>query len=505
MGFQDCKVFIHSVDAQSSANGGITILVIGEMSNHNGPWRKFVQSFFLAEQPNGYFVLNDMFRFLKEETVEGDDASESEGAAAAPEVAPAAAAVPEPVPAPTQPPFESQHAHPPARTTSPPYDHVPAASEEALTPVVALQEPPSPVAEPETQPVLPPINGIHNEEPEQAPRTPIEDSTPSLPASQPVVATSSPSTASVTLLASAATPTAGLPQLQPQMASLSAAAPASTPTAPKTWANLAAANSKKWGAAVAQESRGTTEVPATASTPPGSGTQTPATPHAHRGSGHGHLHQNSHSHQHGRGEHAAILAAQGVTTAQCFVKVRKYHDLAFSFPHSFFSNKSSDRALRSLSRRKHSPPSSPPVSGRSKRSRSCVPRPALSLSSHSSTPPRRPSSLRYRRHRAEKVESGLTLVVTLGRLGFRSKPGRSVATGQLVDRVVVGLLMGNHAGVGIGHEAGGGGGVDLLATSKVGCSGDSLEVKVEANGEYTSLLFFTWVRIKSFLLFLVLA
>ena len=80
-----------------------------------------------------------------------------------------------------------------------------------------------------------------------------------------------------------------------------------------------------------------------------------------------------------------------------------------------------------------------------------------------------------------------------------------MATGQLVDRVVVGLLMGNHAGVGIGHEAGGGGGVDLLATSKVGCSGDSLEVKVEANGEYTSLLFFTWVRIKSFLLFLVLA
>ena len=33
--FQDCKVFIHSVDAQSSANGGIIIQVIGEMSNHS--------------------------------------------------------------------------------------------------------------------------------------------------------------------------------------------------------------------------------------------------------------------------------------------------------------------------------------------------------------------------------------------------------------------------------------------------------------------------------------
>src|SRR6266576_2443199 len=73
IGFQDCKVFIHSVDAQSSANGGIIIQVIGEMSNHAEPWRKFVQTFFLAEQPNGYFVLNDIFRFLKEETVEADE------------------------------------------------------------------------------------------------------------------------------------------------------------------------------------------------------------------------------------------------------------------------------------------------------------------------------------------------------------------------------------------------------------------------------------------------
>src|SRR5882762_5281310 len=76
IGFEDCKVFIHSVDAQSSANGGIIIQVIGEMSNHGDPWRKFVQTFFLAEQPNGYFVLNDIFRFLKEETLEGDGTEE---------------------------------------------------------------------------------------------------------------------------------------------------------------------------------------------------------------------------------------------------------------------------------------------------------------------------------------------------------------------------------------------------------------------------------------------
>ena len=60
--YTNCKVFIHSVDAQTSSHGGIIIQVIGEMSNRGDPWKKFVQTFFLAEQPNGYFVLNDIFR-----------------------------------------------------------------------------------------------------------------------------------------------------------------------------------------------------------------------------------------------------------------------------------------------------------------------------------------------------------------------------------------------------------------------------------------------------------
>jgi len=57
--------------------------VIGEMSNQGEPWKKFVQTFFLAEQPNGYFVLNDIFRFLKED-VESDE-GEPEQANAEPE------------------------------------------------------------------------------------------------------------------------------------------------------------------------------------------------------------------------------------------------------------------------------------------------------------------------------------------------------------------------------------------------------------------------------------
>ena len=43
------------------------VQVIGEMSNKAEPHRKFVQTFVLAEQPNGYFVLNDIFRYIIED------------------------------------------------------------------------------------------------------------------------------------------------------------------------------------------------------------------------------------------------------------------------------------------------------------------------------------------------------------------------------------------------------------------------------------------------------
>ncbi|KAF9908271.1 hypothetical protein BX616_000200 [Lobosporangium transversale] len=67
LGFEDCKVLVTNVDSQSSLNGGIMIQVLGEMSNKGGPSQKFVQTFFLAEQPKGYYVLNDIFRYLKED------------------------------------------------------------------------------------------------------------------------------------------------------------------------------------------------------------------------------------------------------------------------------------------------------------------------------------------------------------------------------------------------------------------------------------------------------
>lgn len=57
------------MDSQESFKN-IVVQVIGEMSNKAAPHRKFVQTFVLAEQPNGYFVLNDIFRYIDEEEEE---------------------------------------------------------------------------------------------------------------------------------------------------------------------------------------------------------------------------------------------------------------------------------------------------------------------------------------------------------------------------------------------------------------------------------------------------
>ncbi|KAI8096261.1 uncharacterized protein BX664DRAFT_323490 [Halteromyces radiatus] len=67
LNFEDCKVLVTQVDSQASANNGIIIQVLGEMCVMDGPSQKFSQTFFLAPQPNGYYVLNDIFRFLKDE------------------------------------------------------------------------------------------------------------------------------------------------------------------------------------------------------------------------------------------------------------------------------------------------------------------------------------------------------------------------------------------------------------------------------------------------------
>ncbi|KAI1772490.1 hypothetical protein F4818DRAFT_173684 [Hypoxylon cercidicola] len=63
---QDCKVRVSNVDSQASFDN-IVIQVIGETSNKAGDPKKFVQTFVLAQQPSGYFVLNDILRYIDEE------------------------------------------------------------------------------------------------------------------------------------------------------------------------------------------------------------------------------------------------------------------------------------------------------------------------------------------------------------------------------------------------------------------------------------------------------
>lgn len=94
--FQDCKVRVSNVDSQASFDN-IVIQVIGETSNKSAELKKFVQTFVLAQQPTGYFVLNDIFRYINEEGEEEVEVPVEEVAPATEEVeAPKAEAVVEP-------------------------------------------------------------------------------------------------------------------------------------------------------------------------------------------------------------------------------------------------------------------------------------------------------------------------------------------------------------------------------------------------------------------------
>jgi hypothetical protein len=78
--FKDTKVRVTNVDTQGSESN-IVIQVIGEISNQGNPHKRFAQTFVLAEQTNGYFVLNDIFRYLAEEPEEEEELNEPAAAA----------------------------------------------------------------------------------------------------------------------------------------------------------------------------------------------------------------------------------------------------------------------------------------------------------------------------------------------------------------------------------------------------------------------------------------
>lgn len=65
--YNELKAEIKTVDSQDSLGGGVLVLVTGSLSTKSNGKRDFVQSFFLAPQEKGYFVLNDIFRYLDDE------------------------------------------------------------------------------------------------------------------------------------------------------------------------------------------------------------------------------------------------------------------------------------------------------------------------------------------------------------------------------------------------------------------------------------------------------
>ncbi|XAR51235.1 hypothetical protein NMG60_11005801 [Bertholletia excelsa] len=60
------KAEIKTADAQESYKEGVIVLVTGCLTGKDNVRRKFTQTFFLAPQENGFFVLNDVFRYVEE-------------------------------------------------------------------------------------------------------------------------------------------------------------------------------------------------------------------------------------------------------------------------------------------------------------------------------------------------------------------------------------------------------------------------------------------------------
>ncbi|BEJ06815.1 hypothetical protein CcaverHIS641_0400840 [Cutaneotrichosporon cavernicola] len=297
IGYDQCKVYINSIDSQSSANGGVIIQVLGEMSNANKPWRKFAQTFFLAEQPNGYFVLNDIFRYLKEEADEDeepevDDApvvSSAPGtqadAAHAQQVPAAAVAIEQ----------ESEEESVKQETAAPEVPEEKAPEPEVVAPVVKEEEKPEEKA-PEPAPVA-------VEEPAPAvPEPVVEEAKPEPAAPAPAAAPASEK--AVTPANGSAAPSgSATPAAQPAPVAAPAAPP--KPAPPKSWASLAASGGKAWATVTAPAATPKKVEPAPAPVAPAPApvvAAAPAPAAAQKGS-------------------AQFEQAMAVKTAHCFVKL----------------------------------------------------------------------------------------------------------------------------------------------------------------------------------------
>lgn len=214
---------VSSVDSMPSANNGVIVQVLGEMSNQGTEARKFAQTFFLAEQPNGYYVLNDIFRFLREDIDYENEAAETEAPTAEEKA-------PEPVAVQEQPAAKEHEQANAAAAVEPAAPENTTTASESENKDTAATHKPNEVEEKTAEPVA---NGVAAEtttkdHQQQRPKKNKDDK-----------------------------------QKQKQHDKAAAAAKSN---APKTWANLAANDSEKWGTQVAEAKGPVASVPV--STPP---------------------------------------------------------------------------------------------------------------------------------------------------------------------------------------------------------------------------------------------
>lgn len=271
--FNDCKVRVTNVDSQAS-DSNIVIQVIGELSNRGQPHRKFTQTFVLATQTNGYFVLNDIFRYLVEEEDEAETEPQQQQQEETQQVPDAESGVQEPAPT---------EAHPTTLTSS----SDPAAVEhdaeevdkkieeklangtksEADEKTAASEEEKAAAVEPETSEEAPAAQTEQEPEPAKEPEKEVI-----------AEATAESETAKEPEPTRAPSP----PKQEAQKPAPAPAPKPAAPAVPKTWASLAASAAKTVAPAipqpVAQAAKAVAQKTATATpTAPASATN-PATP-----------------------------------------------------------------------------------------------------------------------------------------------------------------------------------------------------------------------------------
>lgn len=188
--FTNCKVMITNMDCQGTLDSGLLIQVIGEMANEGEPSQKFVQTFVLAKQKKGFYILNDILRYLKEDTDFASDLAEStteEATTSSVNETPVSQAIPEPAAEKIEQPVEPE-----------PVEEVEEKVDVVAEPEVETEDikaPESTTKEPETtQDVIEPtpsstVSDLPKEESE--PVTPLSASTASTSQSSPATVSSS--------------------------------------------------------------------------------------------------------------------------------------------------------------------------------------------------------------------------------------------------------------------------------------------------------------------------